>query len=145
MRVRVESLRDRFGFTRAEATFALEIMKGDGRQAAANRLGISLGTARSHLSSIFDKTGSRHQAELVLLCGSDGQGCCVSEATVWRLQNNESTKNRRCSCRPSHTTIANVRPLRVANALQFPSPQHGVVATRVHGDWVCSVAALRRR
>jgi DNA-binding CsgD family transcriptional regulator len=67
MPARVESLRDRFGFTRAEATFALEIIKGDGRQAAADRLSISVATARSHLSSIFDKTGARRQAELVLL------------------------------------------------------------------------------
>jgi DNA-binding CsgD family transcriptional regulator len=67
MRARVESLRERFGFTPAEATFALEIIKGDGRQAAADRLGISVATARTHLSNIFDKTGSRRQAELVLL------------------------------------------------------------------------------
>ena len=67
MQARVESLRDRFGLTPAEATFALEIIKGDGRQATADRLGITVGTARSHLSSIFDKTGSRRQAELVRL------------------------------------------------------------------------------
>ncbi len=64
---RIEALRERFGFTPAEATFALEIVKGDGRQAAADRLGITVGTARSHLSSIFNKTGVRHQAELVRL------------------------------------------------------------------------------
>jgi DNA-binding CsgD family transcriptional regulator len=67
MRARVESLRDRYGLTPAEATFALEIIKGDGRKATADRLGISVGTARSHLSKIFDKTGVRHQAELVRL------------------------------------------------------------------------------
>src|SRR6202165_609379 len=67
MHARVEGLRDRFGFTPAEATFALEIIKGDGRQATADRLGITVGTARSHLSKIFDKTGVRHQAELVRL------------------------------------------------------------------------------
>jgi DNA-binding CsgD family transcriptional regulator len=64
---RVEDLRERFGFTPAEAAFALEIIKGDGRQATADRLGITVGTARSHLSRIFDKTGVRHQAELVRL------------------------------------------------------------------------------
>jgi DNA-binding CsgD family transcriptional regulator len=64
---RVEDLRERFGFTPAEAAFALEIIKGDGRQATADRLGITVGTARSHLSKIFDKTGVRHQAELVRL------------------------------------------------------------------------------
>ncbi|XIA62694.1 helix-turn-helix transcriptional regulator [Bradyrhizobium sp. TZ2] len=67
IQVRVEDLRQRFGFTPAEAAFALEIVKGDGRQAAADRLDITVGTARSHLSSIFDKTGSRRQAELVRL------------------------------------------------------------------------------
>ena len=66
-RARVKSLRERFGFTPAEAAFALEIIKGDGRQATADRLGITVGTARSHLSKIFDKTGVRHQAELVRL------------------------------------------------------------------------------
>jgi DNA-binding CsgD family transcriptional regulator len=67
MHARTEDLRDRFGFTQAEAMFALEIIKGDGRQAAANRLGIGVATARSHLSKIFDKTGLRRQAELVRL------------------------------------------------------------------------------
>ena len=67
IRARVENLRERFGFTPAEAAFALEIVKGDGRQATADRLGITVGTARSHLSKIFDKTGVRHQAELVRL------------------------------------------------------------------------------
>ena len=67
IRSRIEALRERFGFTPAEAAFALEIVKGDGRQATADRLGITLGTARSHLSNIFDKTGTRRQAELVRL------------------------------------------------------------------------------
>jgi len=67
IQARVEDLRQRFGFTPAEAVFALEIIKGDGRQATADRLGITVGTARSHLSRIFDKTGVRHQAELVRL------------------------------------------------------------------------------
>jgi DNA-binding CsgD family transcriptional regulator len=67
MRTSVERWREQFGFTPAEANFAREIAKGDGRQAAADRLGITVGTARSHLSSIFDKTGVRHQPELVRL------------------------------------------------------------------------------
>jgi DNA-binding CsgD family transcriptional regulator/GAF domain-containing protein len=63
----LDNLQRRFGLTPAEAAFALEIVKGDGRQAAADRLGITVGTARTHLSSIFDKTGSKRQAELVRL------------------------------------------------------------------------------
>jgi hypothetical protein len=47
---RAERLRQRFALTQAEAAFALEIVKRDGRKAAADRLGITVGTARSHLS-----------------------------------------------------------------------------------------------
>jgi DNA-binding CsgD family transcriptional regulator len=67
IRSRIDSLRERFGLTPAEAAFALEIVKGDGRKATADRLGITVGTARSHLSKIFDKTGVTRQAELVRL------------------------------------------------------------------------------
>jgi DNA-binding CsgD family transcriptional regulator len=67
IQARIGSLRERFGLTPAETAFALEIIKGDGRQAAADRLGITVRTARSHLSKIFDKTGVTRQAELVRL------------------------------------------------------------------------------
>lgn len=65
IQTRLDNLRQRFRLTPAEAAFALEIVKGDGRQAAADRLGITVGTARTHLSNIFDKTGVKRQAELV--------------------------------------------------------------------------------
>ena len=60
-------LQERYGLTAAELALALEIAKGDGRRAAAERRGVSVATARSQLSSIFDKTGVRRQAELVRL------------------------------------------------------------------------------
>jgi len=60
-------LRHEFGLTAAEAELALEIMKGDGRDAAAARLGITVATVRTHLLHIFDKTGVHRQAELVRL------------------------------------------------------------------------------
>ena len=60
-------LRDTFGLTLAESGLAAEIAKGDGRQAAARRRGITVSTARAQLSSIFEKTGTRRQAELVRL------------------------------------------------------------------------------
>jgi DNA-binding CsgD family transcriptional regulator len=65
--VRGESLRQDFGLTPAEAGFTREVLKADGLQAAADRLGISLTTARTHLAHVFDKTGTRRQAELVRL------------------------------------------------------------------------------
>lgn len=66
-RARKEHLRRRFGLTPAEADVALEILKGDGRDASAARLGISATTVRAHLSHIFEKTGVHRQAELVRL------------------------------------------------------------------------------
>ncbi len=60
-------LRDAFGLTPAESSLATEIAKGDGRKAAAQRRGVALSTARAQLSSIFEKTGTRRQAELVRL------------------------------------------------------------------------------
>ena len=60
-----DRMRQRFGLTPAEAAFALEILKGDGIQASADRIGISRATARTHLMHIFRKTDARRQAELV--------------------------------------------------------------------------------
>ena len=62
-----QNLHARFGLTAAEAGLAAEIVKGDGREAAARRRGISVSTARAQLSSIFEKTGTHRQAELVHL------------------------------------------------------------------------------
>jgi DNA-binding CsgD family transcriptional regulator len=60
-------LQDQFGLTPAQAAFAIEILRGDGIQAAADRLSISRATARTHLARVFDKTGTRRQSELVRL------------------------------------------------------------------------------
>jgi DNA-binding CsgD family transcriptional regulator len=66
-RARKQHLRRRFGLTPAEADVAIEIVKGDGRDASAARLGIAATTVRAHLSHIFEKTSVRRQAELVRL------------------------------------------------------------------------------
>ncbi len=58
-------LRRKYGLTDAEIRFAEEIVKGDGKRAAAERCGISYSTARTHLSRIFEKTGVHSQAALV--------------------------------------------------------------------------------
>ncbi len=64
---RKERLRIRFGLTSAEADLAIEIGRGDGRKAAACRLGVTVATVRTHLTHIFEKTGAHCQAELVRL------------------------------------------------------------------------------
>jgi DNA-binding CsgD family transcriptional regulator len=59
------NLRRRFDLTFTEAALAVEILRGDGRKAAARRCGISDATAKTHLANIFEKTGTHRQAELV--------------------------------------------------------------------------------
>ena len=75
-RRRQMNLRRRFDLTFTEAALAAEILKGDGRKAAARRCGISDATAKTHLANIFEKTGTHRQAELVrcLLGAAEAQG-----------------------------------------------------------------------
>ena len=75
-RRRQMNLRRRFDLTSMEAALAAEILKGDGRKAAARRCGISDASAKTHLANIFEKTGTHRQAELVrfLLGAAEAQG-----------------------------------------------------------------------
>ena len=58
-------LSEAFGLTPAEIRLAMEIARGHGLGAAATSLAIGLETARSQLRSIFAKTQTNRQAELV--------------------------------------------------------------------------------
>jgi DNA-binding CsgD family transcriptional regulator len=60
-------LQRQFGLTPAESRLVLEILKGDGIAAAAERLGVVPGTARTHLHRVLAKTGTKRQADLVRL------------------------------------------------------------------------------
>ncbi len=60
-------LRDRYALTPAELRVALLTCEGIGLVEAARRLGVSINTARTHLQRVFDKTGTRRQADLVRL------------------------------------------------------------------------------
>ncbi len=55
-----------FGLTGAEARLAVAICEGNTLNSAAARFGVSHLTLRSQLKTIFAKTGSRRQAELVV-------------------------------------------------------------------------------
>ncbi|WP_025030634.1 helix-turn-helix transcriptional regulator [Nitratireductor aquibiodomus] len=72
-RQHADALQKNFGFTPAEAKLALEMLKGDGRAAAAKRCGISINTARTQLSSIFEKAGVVRQAELIKVLMDHGR------------------------------------------------------------------------
>jgi len=67
-------LRRLYGLTAAEARVAGEILRGNGIDEAAARLGLKRETVRTHLKHIFTKVGTTRQADLVrlLLTGAAG-------------------------------------------------------------------------
>ena len=56
-----------FGFTPTEATLALLLVNGLTLDEASRELGVSRNTARTHLRSVFAKTGVSRQTLLVRL------------------------------------------------------------------------------
>ena len=68
-----EAIRDLFQLTRMEANLAVALANGCSLVDAADVLGIAHNTARSHLRSIFAKTGARRQSQLVHLLHSGVQ------------------------------------------------------------------------
>lgn len=60
-----ERLQEAFGFTRSEAKLASQLAAGEDLKRAAEKLGITYGTARSRLAQIFQKTETRRQGELI--------------------------------------------------------------------------------
>jgi DNA-binding CsgD family transcriptional regulator len=64
---RTARLRDVFRLTNAEAKLAARLAGGEDLDAAAAALGVTRQTARSQLKSIFGKTDTHRQAELVAL------------------------------------------------------------------------------
>lgn len=59
------ALPERFGLTRREAEVATLLATGSGLDAISHRLGMSIATTRQHLKSIFRKTGTHRQGELI--------------------------------------------------------------------------------
>ncbi len=58
-------LRRVFGLTAAEARLAATLLKGNDLESAAASFGVSRNTVRSQLQTIFGKTGTSRQAELI--------------------------------------------------------------------------------
>ena len=63
----IDRLRCQFGLTPAEARLALHLVAGETLRSAAVKLSITYETARSQLKSIFNKTRTHRQAELVIV------------------------------------------------------------------------------
>jgi len=58
-------LRSAFHLTQAEARLASQLASGDPLDTICDRLGIAKETGRNQLKSVFAKTGTSRQAELV--------------------------------------------------------------------------------
>lgn len=63
-------LQQLYGVTVSEARIALGILHGGTPSSLAANSGVSMATVRTQLSAVFQKTGTRRQAELVQLLGT---------------------------------------------------------------------------
>ncbi len=66
-RLNADKLQRLFGLTAVEARLALEMARGLSLREALESLEIEMPIARSQMASIFIKTGTQHQSELVVL------------------------------------------------------------------------------
>ena len=60
-------LKDTFDLTTAEARLVARLMTGESLRSCANALGIKYETVRTYLKSVFQKTKTHRQAELVMV------------------------------------------------------------------------------
>jgi DNA-binding CsgD family transcriptional regulator len=67
IRASADTLRGLFGLTRAEANMLVALLEGDSLEAAAEHLGIKMTTVKTHLRSLFAKTATTRQADMLLL------------------------------------------------------------------------------
>jgi DNA-binding CsgD family transcriptional regulator len=77
----IELLRCHFGLTPAEARLALHLASGETLRCAEAKLSMTYETARTHLKSIFQKTGTCRQAELVVVIVTAVPGCLKQSAS----------------------------------------------------------------
>jgi DNA-binding CsgD family transcriptional regulator len=63
----MEFLKNRFDLTPAEARLVARLITGESLRPCAKALGIKYETVRTYLKSVFQKTKTRRQAELVLV------------------------------------------------------------------------------
>ncbi len=72
VRLSAAGIREAFSLTGRETDVACLLAEGHSLVSIAKRLNMQPGTARTHLKSIFEKTGTRRQAELAALFGRLG-------------------------------------------------------------------------
>ena len=78
----IDLLRCHFDLTPAEARLALHLVAGETLRSAEVKLSITYETARTHLKNIFDKTGTRRKAELVVVIVTAIPGCVEARPLI---------------------------------------------------------------
>jgi DNA-binding CsgD family transcriptional regulator len=79
----VDVLQQGFGLTPCEARVAVALAKGLSLNKIARQHGVGVGTVRGQLKSVFIKTGTRRQAELVaILARLVGYSCNKTNAPI---------------------------------------------------------------
>jgi DNA-binding CsgD family transcriptional regulator len=78
----IELLRCHFGLTPAEARLALHLAAGETLRSAEAKISMTYETARTHLKSVFQKTGTCRQAELVVVIVTAIPGCIGSNEQI---------------------------------------------------------------
>jgi DNA-binding CsgD family transcriptional regulator len=63
---RVAFLRNRFDLTPAEARLVIHLVTGTSLKSSAKAVGVSYETVRRQVKSVFRKTGTHRQSELVV-------------------------------------------------------------------------------
>ena len=63
----LDRLHKRFGLTPSEGRLAVHLATGDTLRAASSTLGLTYETAHTQLKSVFAKTGTHRQTELVVV------------------------------------------------------------------------------
>ena len=56
---------ERFGLTDAELGVLVQLMEGHSAEEICIKLGITLNTVKTHLKSLFQKTNTRRQGEII--------------------------------------------------------------------------------
>ncbi len=64
---RVTAIRNRYALSAAESQLVAVLLKTGAASAAAQHLGLSENTIKTHLRSVFSKTGVHRQSELIQL------------------------------------------------------------------------------
>jgi len=73
-----EVLRKRYRLTPAELRVTSHLLQGESLKNVAERLGVTVTTARTHLQHIFDKTNTRRQVDLIRLLSTVTTGGLVA-------------------------------------------------------------------